>query len=255
MHELPLVFFTVLGQSAVGAFIFLLLFSPFEGKQLGGRLFLSLCIFGVGLVIGVFHMGQLLRAMNLFLGVGRSPMSNEIILSALFGSVAAISALGLLSGKGSPSLFKWIGWLAAIVGFGFVVSIPAVYQLDTIVGWQTEYTWVVMLLTVLTCGGLIAATLGANQKAIWVSVIGVIVSLLIRPSYLSVLWNANSQLTSAQTLWFGFQVLLMLAVLIISLFVLVKRLPHRWIYLSTILIVASELLGRIAFYNMWSIPM
>ncbi len=255
MHELPLVFFTVLGQSAVGAFILLLLFSPYNGKQLGGRLFTTLCLFGIGLIIGVFHMGQLLRAINLFFGVGRSPMSNEIALSALFGAFGAISALGLLSGKGSAQLFKIFGWIAALMGIGFVATIPAVYQLDTVAGWKTEYTWVVMLLTVFTGGGLIAAALGAGRKALWIAVIGIVASLLIRPSYLAVLWRADNVLTSEQTLWFGFQLILMLAALLVALFVLFKRLPRTWVYASAASIIVAELLGRVAFYNMWAITM
>ncbi|EKT63001.1 DmsC/YnfH family molybdoenzyme membrane anchor subunit [Providencia burhodogranariea] len=210
MHELPLVFFTVLSQSAVGAFVLLLCFSQYNGRQLGGRLFATLCLFGIGLAIGVFHMGQLLRAINLFFGIGRSPMSDEIALSALFGILGAISALGLLSGKGSQLLFKSIGWLAA---------------------------------------------LGAGKNALWVAVIGMIASLLIRPSYLSILWRANSALTSEQTLWFGLQVLLILVALIATLFVIFKRAPSSWIYASATSVIMAELLGRVAFYNMWTITM
>lgn len=255
MHELPLVFFTVLSQSAVGAFIFILLFSQFSGRQLGGRLFAAMCLFGIGLIIGVFHMGQLLRALNLFLGIGRSPMSNEIALSALFGTFGAISALGLISGKGSPMLFKAIGWLAAIMGIAFIISIPAVYQIETISGWKTEYTWVVMLLTVFTSGGLVAAALGAGRKAAWMAIAGIVVSLLIRPSYISILWQANNTVASEQTLWFGLQVLFMLIALILTLFILFKRLPRNWVYFSALSVIAAELLGRIAFYNMWAITM
>lgn len=255
MHELPLVFFTVLGQVSVGAFIFLLLFSPLTGKQLGTRLFISLCFFGVGLAIGMFHMGQLLRAMNVFIGIGRSPMSNEIALSALFGTFAAISSLGLLSGKGNPSVFKGIAWLAAITGAGFVISIPDVYQIDTVVGWKSEYTWIVMLLTVFSGGGLLSAALGAGRKAVWISVTGIIISLLIRPSYLAILWKGDSLLASEQTLWFGFQILLMVTALILSLFILFKHLPKNWGSISVVAIIVAELLGRIAFYNMWAITM
>lgn len=91
MHELPLVFFTVFTQSAVGAFILLLiggamgLVAP-RRKAIG--LFSVMCLFGLGVIVGTFHVGQPLRALNMLLRVGHSPMSNEIVLSAAFAALA-----------------------------------------------------------------------------------------------------------------------------------------------------------------------
>lgn len=57
MHELPLVFFTVFTQSAVGAFILLLiggamgLVAP-RRKAIG--LFSVMCLFGLGVIVGSF---------------------------------------------------------------------------------------------------------------------------------------------------------------------------------------------------------
>lgn len=45
-------------------------------------LFSVMCLFGIGVVVGTFHVGQPLRALNMLLRVGHSPMSNEIALSA-----------------------------------------------------------------------------------------------------------------------------------------------------------------------------
>ncbi|WP_058910078.1 dimethyl sulfoxide reductase anchor subunit family protein [Entomohabitans teleogrylli] len=258
MHELPLVFFTVLCQSAVGAFVVLLiahLVGQMSSRQLAVGLFSAMCLFGVGLAIGMFHLGQLLRAFNLFAGIGRSPMSNEIAFSALFGSVGGLTALGLLTGKGSPSLLRTLAWVAAALGLAFVAAIPTVYQSETVAAWRTEYTWVVMLLTVLTGGGLIAAVLGAGKIGLWVSVTGMLLSLLIRPSYLSVLWQADHLLVAAQTVWFGMQILLLLAALVGALFTLQRGAPRSWIYGSMAAIVISEVLGRIAFYNLWAVAM
>lgn len=107
-----------------------------------------------------------------------------------------------------------------------------------------------MLLTVFTGGGLITVALGAGRKALWIAVIGIVASLLIHPSYLAVLWLADNVLTSEQTLWFGFQIVLMLAALLVALFVLFKRFPRTWVYASAESIIVAELLGRVAFYNM-----
>lgn len=91
MHELPLVFFTVLGQTAVGLFTLawlsnkLGMTTPLQLKQAN---IVGLILVMAGLLIGTLHVGQPLRAINMLLGVGRSPMSNEILLSGLFVAMA-----------------------------------------------------------------------------------------------------------------------------------------------------------------------
>ena len=58
MHELPLVFFTVLTQSAVGAFTVLLIgnaMGHIEPRRLTIGLFAAVCLFGLGVVM-VFSM-------------------------------------------------------------------------------------------------------------------------------------------------------------------------------------------------------
>lgn len=123
MHELPLVFFTVFTQSAVGAFILLLiggamgLVAP-RRKAIG--LFSVMCLFGIGVVVGTFHVGQPLRALNMLLRVGHSPMSNEIVLSAAFAALGGLGALGLLLNRATP-LCNALVWLAAIGRGGLLI--------------------------------------------------------------------------------------------------------------------------------------
>lgn len=113
MHELPLVFFTVFTQSAVGAFILLLiggamgLVAP-RRKAIG--LFSVMCLFGLGVIVGTFHVGQPLRALNMLLRVGHSPMSNEIVLSAAFAALGGLGALGLLLNRRRRCVTRWYGW-------------------------------------------------------------------------------------------------------------------------------------------------
>lgn len=112
MHELPLVFFTVFTQSAVGAFILLLiggamgLVAP-RRKAIG--LFSVMCLFGLGVIVGTFHVGQPLRALNMLLRVGHSPMSNEIVLSAAFAALGGLGALGLLLNRATPLCVGMVG--------------------------------------------------------------------------------------------------------------------------------------------------
>ena len=129
MHELPLVFFTVFTQSAVGAFILLLIggaMGLIEPRRMAIGLFSVMCLFGVGVVLGTIHVGQPLRALNMLFRVGSSPMSNEIVLSACFAAAGGLGSLGLLLNRGGAMLCKVLVWLAAAIGVVFIFAIPRI---------------------------------------------------------------------------------------------------------------------------------
>ena len=257
MHELPLVFFTVFTQSAVGAFILLLIggtLGQIDTRRMAVGLFSVMCLFGVGVLLGIVHVGQPLRALNMLQRVGHSPMSNEIMLSALFAIPGGVGALGLLLNRGAASLCKGLVWLAAAVGMVFIFAIPQIYQLPTVVTWRTSYTPVMMVLTPMIGGGMLAGLFGL-RLGLLVSVLAILVSFCLRPGYITRLMDADAGLTAAQSGWFTAQVVL-LAVGIVGVVVGVRRKTNVSILATTSLVViAAELVGRIAFYNLWTLPM
>lgn len=257
MHELPLVFFTVFTQSAVGAFILLLIGGTLEQvdrQRMAVGLFSAMCLFGVGVLLGIFHVGQPLRALNMLLRVGHSPMSNEIVLSAVFATLGGLGALGLLLNRGAASLCKGLVWLAAAVGVVFIFAIPQIYQLPTVVTWRTSYTTVMMVLTPMIGGGILAGLFGL-RLGLLVSVLAILVSFCLRPGYILTLMDADGVLTAAQSSWFTAQVVL-LAVGIVGVLAWVRLKTNVAVLATTSLVViAAELVGRIAFYNLWTLPM
>lgn len=258
MHELPLVFFTVLTQSAVGAFILLLIASwlkPIAERRLAIGLFASVCLFGLGVVMGIFHVGQPLRAINMLFRVGHSPMSNEIVLSAIFGTFAGIAALGLLLDRGPRKLFMALAWLAAVIGVVFVFAIPRIYQLPTVVTWSSPWTTVMMLLTPLIGGGALAAALGALRLGLIVSILGIIASFCLRPLYLSTILIADAPLAAAQSDWFTAQAVLLAVGVLGALMYIRSRHSQTLLFACTAVVITAELAGRIAFYNLWTLPM
>ncbi|MBK4716809.1 MULTISPECIES: dimethyl sulfoxide reductase anchor subunit family protein [Tenebrionibacter/Tenebrionicola group] len=258
MHELPLVFFTVLTQSAVGALILLLLshaLGQIEPRRLAIGLFAAVCLFGLGVLVGIFHVGQPLRAMNMLLRVGLSPMSNEIALSAMFGAAAGIAALGLLLDRDARKFFTALAWLAAVIGVVFIFAIPRIYQLPTVATWSASWTTVIMLLTPLIGGGALAAALGARRLGLVVSIVGIIVSFCLRPGYLSSLLLADAPLAAAQSGWFTAQAVLLAAGALGALLYIRTRHGQGLLYASAGVVIVAELLGRIAFYNLWTLPM
>ena len=257
MHELPLVFFTVFTQSAVGAFILLLIggtLGQVDRQRMAVGLFSAMCLFGVGVLLGIFHVGQPLRALNMLLRVGHSPMSNEIVLSAVFATLGGLGALGLLLNRGAASLCKGLVWLAAAVGVVFIFAIPQIYQLPTVVTWRTSYTTVMMVLTPMIGGGILAGLFGL-RLGLLVSVLAILVSFCLRPGYILTLMDADGMLTAAQSSWFTAQVVL-LAVGIVGVLAWVRLKTNVAVLATTSLVViAAELVGRIAFYNLWTLPM
>lgn len=257
MHELPLVFFTVFTQSAVGAFILLLIggtLGQIDRRRMAVGLFSVMCLFGAGMLLGILHVGQPLRALNMLLRVGHSPMSNEIMLSALFAIAGGVGALGLLLNRGAAWLCKGLVGLAAAVGVLFIFAIPQIYQLPTVVTWRTSYTTVMMVLTPMIGGGMLAGLFGLRLGQL-VSVLAILVSFCLRPGYITLLMAADGGLTAAQSSWFTAQVVL-LAVGIIGVVVGVRLKTNVAVLaMTSLVVIAAELVGRIAFYNLWTLPM
>lgn len=258
MHELPLVFFTVFTQSAVGAFILLLIGSAMEAidtRRMSIGLFSMMCLFGLGVIIGIFHVGQPLRALNMLFRVGYSPMSNEIALSAAFSALGGLGALGLLLNRGGMALWKVLIWLAAAVGVVFLLAIPQIYQLPTVSTWRSSYTTAMMVLTPLIGGGALAALFGVRRLGLIVSVLAILASFCLRPGYMSTLMSADGILTAAQTSWFTAQAaLLALGVMGAVVYTRLRK-GRTMLATMALVVIVAELAGRIAFYNLWTLPM
>lgn len=257
MHELPLVFFTVLAQTAVGGFIFLMCakaLGQVNSRQLAVGLFSAMCLFGLALIIASLHMGQPLRAINMLFGVGRSAMSNEIAFSALFAAFGGIAALGLLLNKGGYKLFMLLAVAAAIIGGGVLVLIPLVYQLNTVAIWDNSYTVFNMILTAFIVGGAIAIVFGAVRLGSIISMLAIVTSLISKIGYLPTIYSANPSLAMAQTPWFIAQGILLVLGLAMLIGSKCYNCTGKIVAVVTVLVlISAEILGRIAFYNLWAI--
>lgn len=260
MHELPLVFFTVFSQTAIGAFLLLLidhLVRKTDNRAFAIGLLLSLCVFALGLLASFFHLGQPLRAANTLAGIGRSPMSNEIICSSLFALTGGIAALGLLIFKGKKvALFKTFAVISAILGVIVLFIIPSIYKLDTVTTWKTSFTAFNFIVTAFICGSLLAAILGATRIGLIISSCAILMSLASKPLYLlSLQGNDIASLVAEQKCGFALQTLLLIIGLVLALWALTKTDKKRIIIISFIVVLLAELIGRITFYNLWHIPM
>ncbi|WP_159565674.1 dimethyl sulfoxide reductase anchor subunit family protein [Budvicia diplopodorum] len=255
MHELPLVFFTVFGQSAVGLLLLAFIsdrLTMTDEPLLKRANLLALILMGIGLIVGIFHVGQPLRAINMLIGLGRSAMSNEILLSGAFFSLICCTVIFTCLKK-NAAVAGVCNALAIVVGLAFVWSITQVYQLSTVANWDTMHTSLQMWLTVLIGGGACAVLIGAHKVGGCFLLIGATISLIAKPEYLVQL---SPSLAAAQTLFWSVQAFCLALAVAVGVVAFIKQQScGSALMLGVFGAVVGELAGRIAFYNLWAMAM
>lgn len=279
MHELPLVFFTVLGQMGAGAvFISALYYLVTPQTQNIARVerinIAALIIMAIAMGLASFHLGHPLRALNVIFGIGRSPMSNEIFsFGVLFGitfvSVALdyfakpnngnkLAAIKKLANRINqiPAISKIIAVLLIVVSLIFVWLIVKTYMITTVKNWDTSYTIIQMYTSMLILGGLLTTVFGIRKLGLTLAIIGSLIVLITKLPYINFVSQNGVDLAQAQYCWWQVQCGLLVVSMIIALFNTYKNRHSTAIYMVALLLaLIAELCGRIAFYNLWSIPM
>jgi len=272
MHELPLVFFTVLAQGTVGLFLVLaslLLFNqkPERKRVLSRFMWLVLALLGIAGALAMTHLGQPLRALNVVFGLEHfSPLSLEIATTGLFGGAvfvyAAMTRFDILA-----KLHKLV--LAGAMGLGvmLVLAIANVYTLATVPTWDSFWTVFQFVLTAFVVGLPMAALvlragatgLGVYQKntdraLATLGFIALGVALAAYPLYVFWLGQVDASLLSR----FDYH-----ATLILTRGALLSAGLGLWIIaatrgnntsvvvsaVSTVLVLVAEVCGRIFFYD------
>lgn len=170
LGEVTLVLFTTLAPSGAIALVLVaavLLFPKLESTmraRISTLMCIPLVVTMVGLVASATHLGNPANALYVFLHVGHSPLSNEVV-----------SAVGLLACSGLYWLYSFsvkpLVWLQrlllvmiAAMGVVFVTMVSLAYSVDTIVTWSLPTVPISLWLNALMGGPLLAAiTLYAAQ--------------------------------------------------------------------------------------------
>ncbi|OCG10345.1 hypothetical protein A9G13_00995 [Gilliamella sp. wkB178] len=279
MHELPLVFFTVLGQLAAGMVLlgslsYLCQSSANNTRKIEKINLVALVFMATGMIMASFHLGQPLRALNVIFGIGRSPMSNEIFtFGCLFGVTLASVLLSYFADEDKGNKFVWIkslcqrinqiphlakmlAILLVILSLVFVWTIVLTYMLPTVKTWNTVYTAIQMYTAMLALGSIAVALLGLYRIGSLVFVISCVLILLLKIPYVNLMTTISPQLAAEQHSWLLAECgLLVLALVLVAL--------NNWrtpknniIYLlAFVSVLVGEICARIAFYNLWTIPL
>lgn len=261
MKELPLVFFTVLAQASAGAFILTQIcasMKKIDQKQATKLAIICLIMVGVAGISALTHLGQPFRAINALFGMGRSPMSNEIITCALFGGLVFLFVVGNLKKTIPEATVNIFGYLGAIAGIALIILIPAVYQLETIPAWNTGFTSLQMVLTAVICGGAIMTAVNLGGKAWLLTAVATVLLFALTPSYFSFLSQANVEFHQQDMLFWGAKYALLalgVLILVVATFMAKGAQNARLAAFASVLIVVGEIAGRIGFYDLWAIGM
>ncbi|OCG38293.1 MULTISPECIES: dimethyl sulfoxide reductase anchor subunit family protein [unclassified Gilliamella] len=278
MHELPLVFFTVLGQLSAGMVLIggisSLSHYSYSLIKINKMNMAALIVMAVAMLIASLHLGHPFRALNVIWGIGRSPMSNEIFsFGLLFGITLVCVLLTYFSYHNDgkkwllvnslcqriyqiPNFSKILSLLLIFFSLIFVWMIALTYMLPTVKTWNTYYTAIQMYTSMLVLGGIVAIVFGIFRIGIISFFTGVISILLLKIPYINLMTSVSPELTSKQYIWMLIQCLLLVLALVL-VFVNIYRSKQSTIIYSVafIIVLFAELCGRIAFYNLWTIQM
>lgn len=164
--EWPLVFFTVFGQMAVGAF-FVLGLIRFLGitrhsgevvdRMLHPAVYAAGGALGLGFLASFFHLGNPANALNALRHVGGSWMSNEIVAGSLF-AISGLAFAFLQWRRLGPSLLRQaLALLTAILGVVLVYCMARLYMLKSVPAWNSWTTPTQFYLTAALLGSLLVA--------------------------------------------------------------------------------------------------
>ena len=165
LGEVTLVLFTTLAPSGVVAFAIMGLSIVRGGltdevhRRIDLFLAIPLVITMVGLVASATHLGNPANALFVFMGVGRSPLSNEVFCAVVFLLLAGVYWLYSFAERPHRTVQRiWMA-LSIVAGMVFVTSVAFAYSAETIVSWYTVFVPVCLWLNALT-GGPVLALLG-----------------------------------------------------------------------------------------------
>ncbi|MCG3863560.1 MULTISPECIES: DmsC/YnfH family molybdoenzyme membrane anchor subunit [unclassified Photobacterium] len=272
-HEWPLIVFTVLAQTSVGAFLVLATMmltkqlSLAAEKRLHQAMFCLWAIMGMGFLASIMHLGSPLRAMNALNMLGSSWLSNEIATGSAFFALGGMFWLLSVLKFGSVAIRKAFMVGAMLVGVAFMYAMTMVYMIDTVPTWYTPLTPAAFMITMLISGTALAQLLlsvakhdstVANKLLPIMGLVGMFAVVMVVMLLSSHLASIETSVTTAlavvpeHTSLQLTRIVLTVAAMVLWLLPVVQRkkvtvLPMA---MAFTMIVVAELIGRGMFYGM-----
>ncbi len=162
LEELTLVVFTTLAPAGVCACVIVAVAAMWgtadgaERARLQHMCSIPLFLSMIGLVMSSTHLGTPTNALYVVDGIGRSPLSNEVVACVLF--MGSSGMFWLYSFALVPRVTLQKAWTIAnaILGVVCVASIALAYNSPTILTWSTPFTPLSVCLEAMAGGPLLA---------------------------------------------------------------------------------------------------
>src|SRR5512141_1796033 len=187
LKEWPLVAFTILGQTAVGAFLLLfplVFLSPAGTAWSAAARGKVLVVWGLtfGLVaiaagLSLFHLHHPFRARRTLVNFRTSWLSREIFFELVFMALVALAFLLVATRHTSGLFLRAVMAAAAAAGLLFLASMARLYALESVPPWDLAYVGLSFFLTTAILGAMALALVTGSAPG--------------QGSYLSALWAAS----------------------------------------------------------------
>lgn len=141
--EMPLALFSTLAPVGAGAFLVLAMALSTAKpdadalRRIDRFTAIPVALVVVGFIAAFFHLASPLNALGVFAGVGRSPLSNELVVGCIFAVVMLAYWIWALTGKMPEGARKGLVWATAALGLVFALFTGMAYMIDTIPSWNT----------------------------------------------------------------------------------------------------------------------
>lgn len=140
-EEITLVVFTTFAPSGMvacaimGLAIAIKGFGKAERVRVEHMLALPLAVSMAGLVASATHLGNPSNALYVIMGVGRSPLSNEVVSTVVFLISAGATWLFSFVEKDMPRTMKALGFLTAFSACVALAFLSLAYDVRTVITW------------------------------------------------------------------------------------------------------------------------
>lgn len=280
--EAPLAVFTTLAPMGAAAFIVLLLAqmkgiyagaasgsagsAGDAGRRIDKLTLIPVVVVLLGFVGAFFHLANPLAAFGVVDGIGRSPLSNEVLAGGVFVAVAIVYAVLAWTGKFAGSARTAALAVVSVLAVVFAVFCGLAYMMDTIPAWNQPSTVAQMLGFALLGGALLGALVLAVAKAdvasvrmpvLVMAVVGLVLAVagfgmqIAACGGIYTIWGSAADAVPAA--WIVFGALLVGGVAACALlFAALKRQPAN-VTLAAVAVaifVVTVFLARIVFYGL-----
>ncbi|MDO5044626.1 MAG: dimethyl sulfoxide reductase anchor subunit [Coriobacteriia bacterium] len=265
--ELPLILFTALSSISIGSYFVLALsdislLPGLKGEKLHKRVSLiSLILLFVAFLAATFHLASPLNAIYVMNGLGRSPLTNEVLVGGLFVVLAVIYTIFVY--KSYEKLPKFLSVLVILGAIIFALFIGLAYKMETIPSWTSPISFIEIWGLMLVSGVVLTAVVAGqfheltdsqtNSRLRILALVGVLlagISVLVQAMQVNTLQNGLFEGSSVVASALPF-IVLALVLLIVSLVLFMnfsKKTNSGKALVLTCVVLGAVILTRMSFY-------